>query len=153
MNDGEQGTALRKYSSSSAPDLKKPGKPPKIPNRLPRIQSNTSSDFHVGTSTTGKKETAMQMVDRLLMKAKSMKAEMADQRHAVAEMRSDIQQEYRLAGVPDPAGAQEPDAQGGAHLRIEASFSPIINVPVVPTQTAGKNAELQSQVEYYTHEL
>jgi hypothetical protein len=151
--NGEQGTALRKYGS--APNLKGPGKPPKIPNRLPRIQSNTSSDFQLGTSTTGaggKKETAMQWVDRLLAKARGMTAEMADQRRAVADMRSDIHEEYRLAGVPDP-GAAGPEGQSNAHLHIEASFAPIINVPVIREESTGPGAGLRSEVEYNTHEL
>jgi hypothetical protein len=151
MTDGEQGAALRKHHST--PTLKGPGKPPKIPNRLPRIQSNTSSDFsQLGASTAGsgpRKETAMQMVDRLLAKARGMKAEMADQKRAVADMRSDIQEEYRLAGVVDPAVGQAPEGPGSAHLHIEASFAPIINVPV----DAGRSAALQSEVEYQTHEL
>jgi len=156
MNDGEQGTAMRKYSST--PSLKGPGKPPKIPNRLPRIQNNTSSDFQLGTSTTGsKKETAMQWVDRLLMKARGMKAEMADQRRAVADMRCDIQEEYRLAGVPDPASGVPPDAAGPpgmtAHLHIEASLAPIVSVPVMPAETTAKGAGFHSEVEYHTHEL
>jgi hypothetical protein len=153
LSDGEQATAMRKYPS--APNLKGPGKPPKIPNRLPRIQSNlasTSSDFQHGTSTAAgaKKETAMQWVDRLLAKARSMKAEMADQRQAVAVMRSDIHEEYRLAGVPDPAQA---DGQSNAHLHIEASFAPIINVPVMPAEPTRRGGGLQSEVEYHTHEL
>jgi hypothetical protein len=94
----------------------------------------------------------MQWVDRLLMKARSMKAEMADQRRAVSDMRGDIQEEYRLAGVADPAGAGQA-GQNDAHLHIEASFAPIINVPVIREESTGPGAGLRSEVEYNTHEL